>query len=93
MMVSIIMPMYNSADTLADSVDSIIAQDYQLWELVIVDDHSSDDSLAIANAFAEKDLDEDVALLNARLAKILQVENYDFLNEQIKHWVPATASD
>jgi DNA polymerase-1 len=47
----------------------------------------------VVDAFAEKDLDEDVALLNARLAKILQVENYDFLNEQIKHWVPTTASD
>ena len=47
----------------------------------------------VVDAFAEKDLDEDVALLNARLAKILQAENYDFLNEQIKHWVPTTTSD
>jgi len=47
----------------------------------------------VVDAFAEKDLDEDVALLNARLAKILQAENYDFLNEQIKHWVPTSSSD
>ena len=47
----------------------------------------------VVDAFAEKDLDEDVALLNARLAKILQAENYDFLNKQIKHWVPTPTCD
>ena len=55
MMVSVIMPMYNSASTLADSVASVIAQDYQLWELIIIDDHSSDDSIAIANTLADMD--------------------------------------
>ena len=60
--------------------DALLEQHGSNWQTVV-------------DAFAEKDLDEDVALLNARLAKILQVENYDFLNEQIKHWVPATASD
>ena len=46
----------------------------------------------VVNAFAAKDLDEDVALRNARLAKILQAENYDFDTKTIKHWVPP-ASD
>ena len=46
----------------------------------------------VVNAFAAKDLDEDVALRNARLAKILQSENYDFDTKTIKHWVPP-ASD
>ena len=60
--------------------DALLEQHGSNWQTVV-------------DAFAEKDLDEDVALLNARLAKILQVENYDFLNEQIKHWIPATTSD
>ena len=60
--------------------DALLEQHGSNWQTVV-------------DAFAEKDLDEDVALLNARLAKILQVENYDFLNEQIKHWLPTTASD
>lgn len=46
----------------------------------------------VVNAFAAKDLDEDVALRNARLAKILQSENYDLDTKTIKHWVPP-ASD
>ena len=40
----------------------------------------------IVEAFASKDLGEDVALLNARLAKILQVENY--VNEEINSGIP-----
>jgi 5'-3' exonuclease len=45
----------------------------------------------VVNAFAAKDLDEDVALRNARLAKILHFENYDFDTKTIKHWVPPAA--
>ena len=45
----------------------------------------------VVNAFAAKDLDEDVALRNARLAKILHFENYDFDTKTVKHWVPPTA--
>ena len=60
--------------------DALLEQHGSNWQTVV-------------DAFAEKDLDEDVALLNARLAKILQAENYDFLNEQIKHWIPASSSD
>ena len=44
----------------------------------------------VVNAFAEKDLGEDVALLNARLAKILQTENY--VNGEIKLWQPPTTT-
>ena len=46
----------------------------------------------VVNAFAAKDLDEDVALRNARLAKILHFENYDFDTKTVKHWLPP-ASD
>jgi len=46
----------------------------------------------IVNAFKEKDLDEDEALLNARLAKILTVDDYDFKRNEPVLWTP-TASD
>lgn len=44
----------------------------------------------VVNAFADKDLDEDVALRNARLAKILHSENYDFINRTVKLWSPSS---
>jgi DNA polymerase-1 len=44
----------------------------------------------VVDAFADKDLDESVALLNARLAKILQVEDYDFTNQTVRPWTPSS---
>jgi len=46
----------------------------------------------VKKAFAEKDLDEDVALMNARLAKILTVNDYDFQRQQPILWSPAIAN-
>jgi DNA polymerase-1 len=45
----------------------------------------------VVDAFADKDLDESVALLNARLAKILQVEDYDFTNQTVRPWTPSSS--
>ena len=46
----------------------------------------------VVKAFAEKDLGEDVALMNARLAKILQCDDYDFTNQEPRLWSPSTSS-
>ena len=43
---------------------------------------------AVVKTFAEKDLSEDIALQNARLAKILTIEDYDFESKTIRHWTP-----
>lgn len=55
MLVSIIMPTYNSADSLGESVESVMSQSYDSWELIIVDDHSSDTSVEIAKEYARND--------------------------------------
>ena len=47
----------------------------------------------IVKAFAEKGLDEDIALQNARLAKILQCEDYDLTKGEPILWKPSTTSD
>ena len=46
----------------------------------------------VVNAFAEKEMDESVALQNARLAKILQCTNYDFTNQEPRLWYPSSDS-
>ena len=43
-LVSIIMPSYNTAKYIAETVQSVLAQTYQDWELIIVDDCSTDDT-------------------------------------------------
>ncbi len=57
----------------------------------LLDEHG-DNWKTVVDAFAEKGLDESVALLNARLAKILQCEDYDFSTQQIRPWLPTSAS-
>ncbi|TJY34755.1 glycosyltransferase family 2 protein [Pontimicrobium aquaticum] len=54
-MVSIIMPSYNSEPYIAASITSVINQTYQDWELIIVDDASTDNSYNIISEFSKKD--------------------------------------
>lgn len=43
-LVSIIMPSYNTAQYIAETIQSVINQTYQNWELIIVDDCSTDNT-------------------------------------------------
>ena len=53
--VSIVLPVYNGADYIADSINSIINQTYQNWELIVVNDCSTDNTLEICSKLSEKD--------------------------------------
>lgn len=55
MLISIIMPVYNVEKYLHRSISSIINQKYENWELVIIDDGSTDDSLKICREFESMD--------------------------------------
>ena len=50
-LVSIIMPSYNTAKYIAESIKSVQAQTYKNWELLIVDDCSSDDTDDVVRPF------------------------------------------
>ena len=54
-LVTIAIPFYNSAAYLGYSIQSVINQTYQNWELLLVDDGGQDGSRAIAERFASKD--------------------------------------
>lgn len=50
-LVSVIMPSYNTGSFIAESIQSVINQTYPKWELIIVDDCSTDDSVEIIKGF------------------------------------------
>lgn len=53
--VSIVLPVYNGAEHVSDSIKSIIAQTYNNWELIIVNDCSTDNTLQICQNIACND--------------------------------------
>lgn len=52
---SIITPIYNAEDYLEETLVSIINQTYDKWEAILINDNSSDDSLKLAQRFAQLD--------------------------------------
>jgi glycosyltransferase involved in cell wall biosynthesis len=53
--VSVVTPVYNAAEYLAECIESVLSQTYQNWEYVIVDNCSTDGTAQIARRYAEKD--------------------------------------
>lgn len=54
-LVSIIMPSYNSSRYISKTIDSVLSQTYERWELIIVDDASTDGSNEIIENYIKQD--------------------------------------
>lgn len=54
-LVSIITPVYNAERFIEETIQSIINQQYEMFELLLVDDHSTDKSMEIMSKFANED--------------------------------------
>ena len=52
---SLVMPAYKSEKTIAESIDTVIAQAYKNWELIIVNDGSQDSTLEIIRDYVKRD--------------------------------------
>lgn len=55
MKVSIITPMYNCEKFIGETIKSVINQSYKNWEMILIDDCSSDKTVEIAESFLKKD--------------------------------------
>ena len=54
-LVSVIMPCYNMASYISDSIKSVVDQTYPHWELLVVDDASTDETVNIIKSYAQSD--------------------------------------
>lgn len=54
-LVSIITPAYNAAEYIAETIESVLAQTYPKWEMLIVNDCSKDNTAEIVQSYASKD--------------------------------------
>lgn len=53
--VCVVIPVFNRADLLRQCLDSVSAQTFNHWECIVVDDGSTDGSLAVASEYATRD--------------------------------------
>lgn len=72
-LISVVTPVYNTEKYLAECIDSVLAQTYQNWEYVIVNNCSTDRTLEIAQHYAQQD------------SRIRIHTNDEFLN-QFQNW-------
>lgn len=81
--VTIGIPFFNAESTLLDAVRSVFAQTHQNWELLLVDDGSSDGSLEIARSIDDSRVtvysDGCNRRLAARLNEIVELASFDFI--------------
>src|SRR5690554_3978886 len=54
-LISIIIPTYNRAHLIGETLDSVLAQTYQNWECIVVDDGSTDNTDEVMAAYMAKD--------------------------------------
>ena len=87
--VSIIMPSYNTAKYISDSIESVMTQTYTNWELIIVDDCSTDNSLEIIRSFNDKRI---IILQNEKNSGAAISRNYA-LREAKGKWIAFLDSD
>lgn len=81
--VTICIPFYNAESTLLDAVRSVFAQTHKSWELILIDDGSTDRSLEIAQLIDDPRVtvysDGENRKLAGRLNQLVSIAKYDFI--------------
>lgn len=79
-LVSIIMPCFNSANFIQESIDSVLSQTYHNFELIIIDDASNDDSLDIIKSFSDNRI-KIIELKKIKVQVFLEIKESRWLKE------------
>ncbi|GHE89417.1 glycosyltransferase family 2 protein [Thalassotalea profundi] len=73
-LVSVVIPVYNGSEYLKNTIDSILAQDYQAFEIILVNDGSTDDSAELIESLSEKT--NKIKLYNKENGGVAAARNY-----------------
>lgn len=78
-MFSIIIPLYNKADYIAETLKSVLNQTYCDYEVIVVNDSSTDNSLEVASSFQDERIHiylKSASNLNGNLNCSKELEHY-----------------
>lgn len=54
-LISVILPTYNNGDMISECIDSVLCQTYENFELIIINDGSTDDSESVLGKYSKRD--------------------------------------
>ncbi len=88
-LVTIVLPIYNGDKLMSQTIDSILNQTYKKFELIIVNDGSTDKTLKIAEEYAKKD--SRIKVINQENQKLPQsiANGFKVANGEYSMWVGA----
>lgn len=90
-LVSVIVPMYNTADFVVEALESIMASTYRPIEIIVVDDGSTDNGLSVVHNYAETH--REVRIFTQINAGVSAARNYAIRMAHGKYILPVDADD
>src|SRR5438270_8323055 len=73
--VSVIIPCYNQAEYLTEAVESVLAQDFTDWEIIIVNDGSRDNTTDVARRLASEHYGRSIKLVEKANGGLAEARN------------------
>ena len=84
-LVSVIMPTYNHAQFIGDAIESVINQTWQTWEMLIIDDGSTDNTKSVVQSYVSKDSRIKYFALGQNSGRAAVARNYGINNSKGKY--------
>ncbi|MDR2278098.1 MAG: glycosyltransferase family 2 protein [Vagococcus sp.] len=89
-LISVIMPVYNSGEKILTAIESIVKQGYQNWELIVINDGSTDNTIECINT---KICDERIVLINRLENKGIAYSRNEGINKASGMYIAFLDSD
>lgn len=89
--ISIIVPCYNQEKYISECLDSVLAQTFENWECIVINDGSTDNSLNIIKEYTKKS--DKIKLLNQKNSRLVTARNNGIKTSSGKYIYPLDGDD